>query len=155
MADLQHHLETELKRLEPQWRCGATGLGVEESFAYEKKHLRALPDYFPSLPVKELRTRVRRDGTVYFDYNYYQVDRVYMDKTVLCMHTGQEILIYSSGEEIGRFPCLLGTKGMVRLSEKAIADPALTLSDTVRQWGLEVARRQVMIYQEIIKGRRV
>jgi hypothetical protein len=44
---------------------------------------------------------------------------------------------------------------MVMLSEQAIADKDVYLSDTVRQWALEVAQRQVGIYQEIIQGRRI
>jgi hypothetical protein len=42
---------------------------------------------------------------------------------------------------------------MVRLSEKTLSDPGLVLSDTVRSWALEVARRQVDIYEEILAGR--
>jgi len=153
MADLQGKIEKKLCCLEKTWRCGATGLSVEESFAFEKKHLRPLVESFPALPLRERRTRVRNDSTVFFEWNYYQVSRFYRDKSVLCVNTGQEILIYHEGTQIGRFPHLPGTKGMVMLSEDVIADPELHLSDTVRNWGLEVARRQVMIYQEIIRGR--
>ena len=153
MADLQKRVDEELRRCERQWRCGATGLTVAESFAYEKDYLRALPVHFPLLPLAERRTRVRRDGTVFFGGNYYQVSRVYSDRSVLCMNTGQEIVIYHDGEEIGHFPYLPGTKGMVMLSERVLEDPSLYLSETVRRWGLEVAGRQVAIYQEIIRGR--
>jgi hypothetical protein len=52
-----------------------------------------------------------------------------------------------------RFSYLPGTRGMVRLSEQALQAPEVYLSDVVRRWGLEVACRQVEIYQEII-GRR-
>ena len=69
------------------------------------------------------------------------------------MNTGQEIVIYHDGEEIGHFPYLPGTKGMVMLSERVLEDPSLYLSETVRRWGLEVAGRQVAIYQEIIRRR--
>ena len=153
MADLQKRVSEELRRCERQWRCGATGLTVAESFAYERGHLQPLPVHFPVLPLKERRTRVRRDGTVFFDGNYYQVPGVYVDRTVLCMNTGQEIMMYHDGEEIGRFPYLAGTKGMVMLSEQVLEDESLCLSETVRRWGLEVAGRQVAIYQEIIRGR--
>ena len=38
---------------------------------------------------------------------------------------------------------------MVRLSVQALEDPEIHLSERVRMWGLEVARRQVQIYQEM------
>ena len=44
---------------------------------------------------------------------------------------------------------------MVMLSEHAIEAKDVYLSDTVRQWALEVAQRQVQIYQEIIQRRSV
>ena len=151
LKDLQMQLDTKLEQLESEWRCGSTGLSVGESFRYEKKYLRQLPATFPQLPIKECRTMVRRDGTVYFDGNYYQVPHVYSDKSVLCMHTGDEIRIYHNGDDIGRFSYLPGTKGMVRLSEEAIRQTRVPLSDTVRGWALEVAKRQVEIYHELIR----
>jgi transposase len=153
MQHLQGRIDEETRRCEEQWRCGATGLTVAESFEYEKGHLRALPDPFPLIPLDERRTSVRRDGTVFFGGNYYQVPGIYRRKSVLCVHTGEEIVIYHDGEEIGRFPYLAGTKGMVRLSGHVLEDPELRLSETVRRWGLEVAGRQMAIYQEIIGGR--
>jgi len=105
------------------------------------------------MTLDERRTSVRRDGTVFFRGNYYQVPGIYRRKSVLCVHTGQEIVIYHDGDEIGRFPYLPGTKGMVRLAGHVLEDPELCLSETVRRWGLEVAGRQVAIYQEIIGGR--
>jgi len=71
MADLQASTDEQLTQLEKKWRCGATGLTVTESFAYEHQYLSPLPVQFPRSPVKERRTRVRRDGTVYFSGNYY------------------------------------------------------------------------------------
>jgi hypothetical protein len=62
-------------------------------------------------------------------------------------------MIYHEGQQIGRFPYLPGTKGMVMLSEEAIAAKDVYLSETVRQWALEVAHRQVQIYQEIVQRR--
>jgi len=153
MADLQESIDRKLQELEKEWRCGATGLSVEESFAYEREHLRVLPDHFPVFPLKEKRTTVRHDGIVYFDGNYYQVQKEYRARSVLCINTGEEIIIFHSGQRIGHFPYLPGTKGMVMLSEHAIADRDNYLSDTVRQWALEVAQRQVRIYQEIIQRR--
>jgi len=153
MAELQARTDATLTELEQEWRCGATGLCVAESFAYERPHLRPLPSVFPVLPLKEMRTRVRRDGTVYFDSNYYQVPGAYRDRAVLCVNTGQEIVVWHEGKVVERFSYLPGTRGMVRLSRQALEDPEVYLSDVVRRWGLEVARRQVEIYQEIIRGR--
>jgi len=136
-------------RPETTWRSGATGFSVAESFAYEKEYLRPLPLHFPALPVKESRTRVRRDGTVFFDGNYYHVPGVYRDRAVLCRHTGSEILIDHERDEIGRLAALPQARGMVRLSVQALEDPEIHLSERVRMWGLEVARRQVQIYQEM------
>ena len=153
MADLQARTDALLTELEKEWRCGATGLSVAESFTYEKQHLRPLPSVFPVLPLKETRTRVRRDWTVYFDGNYYQVPGVYRDRPVLCVNTGQEIVVWHESEVLEGFSYLPGTRGMVRLSEQALQAPEVYLSDVVRRWGLEVACRQVEIYQEII-GRR-
>jgi hypothetical protein len=101
------------------------------------------------LPVKESRTRVRRDGTVFFDGNYYQVPGGYRDRSVLCRHTGHEILIDHERAEIGRFTALPQARGIVHLSVQAFEDPGIHLSERVRMWGLEVARRQVQIYQEM------
>jgi transposase len=153
MADLQRKVDKELVVLEKEWRCGATGLTVAESFAYERDHLRALPVHFPSIPLKEKRTTVRKDGTVYFDRNYYQLEGGYRDRSVLCINTGEEITIYYQGDKIGHFPYLPGTKGMVMLSKQAVSGGDNHLSETVRRWALTVARRQVQIYQEIIHRR--
>jgi hypothetical protein len=151
MADLQETVDRELSECERKWRCGATGLSVTESFSYEKKSLKPLPAHFPRLPICEKRTKVRRDGTVYFSGNYYQVLSDYIDRSVLCINTGQQISIFHHGHEIERFPYLPKTKGMLMVSKKAMEDPSITLSDTVRRWGLEVARRQMDIYHEITK----
>jgi hypothetical protein len=153
VLQLQRFIDRTLVDLEEEWICGATGLSIRESFEYEKRFLKPLPESFPELPLKESRTKVRRDGTVYFCGNYYQVPQIYRDKSVLCLHTGQEIRIYHEGDEIERYGYLPGAKGMVRLSEKTLNDPKLILSDTVRGWALEVARRQVGIYEEIRAGR--
>lgn len=149
LEDLTNRARAILEEAETTWRSGATGFSVAESFAYEKEYLRPLPLHFPALPVKESRTRVRRDGTVFFDGNYYQVPGLYRDRAVLCRHTGHEILIDHEGDEIGRFAALPQARGMVRLSAQALEDPEIHLSERVRMWGLEVARRQVQTYQEM------
>jgi len=152
MADLEHQVNAVLDEMSHTWRCGATGLTVAESFTYERQNLRPLPENFPQLPLKEKTSRVRRDGTVYFEGNFYQVPRGYRDHAVLCMNTGTEIQIHHNGRVIGRFPYLPQAKGMVMLSEEALQDEEVHISDTVRAWSLEVARRQVAIYQDIIGG---
>lgn len=154
MEELQNTADAKLEELEKRWRCGATGLTVAESFSYEQKHLRSLPGHFPSLPVAEKRTSVRTDGTVYFCGNYYQVEKRFIGKPVLCIHSGTEIIIYCDGNEIDRHEYLPGTQGLVKLSEKALRDKSLKISGQVRNWGLEVARRQVDIYQEIMNDKR-
>jgi hypothetical protein len=146
MADLQAYTDRMLELAEQEWRCGVTGLSVAQSFENERQQLRPLPADFPAWPLLERQARVRRDGTVWFDGNYYQVPQAGIGKTVLCQHTGTTIVIWSEGEKLGRFEHLPGARGMVRLSEAAVADPGIHLSDTVRFWGLEVARRQVDIY---------
>ncbi len=149
LEDLQARARVILAEAETTWRSGATGFSVARSFEYEKSYLRPLPTHFPPLPVKESRMRVRRDSTVFFDGNWYQVPGIYRDRTVLCRHTGHEILIDHEGTEIGRFAALPQARGMVRLSVPALEDPEIHLSDRIRMWGLEVARRQVQIYQEM------
>lgn len=152
ITDIQEYVDAKLKELEQEWRCGATGLSVAQSFAYEKKFLKPLPEIFLQLPIEEKYTRVRNDGTVYFLENYYQVEGKYIGKQVLCLHTGREIVIFRDGREIGRFPYLPGTRGMVMLSQKALTDSKLFISQQVRDWALEVARRQISIYHEITQG---
>ena len=149
LDDLSVRTRRILEESETTWRSGATGFSVAASYAYEKPYPRPLPLHFPALPVKESRTRVRRDGTVFFDGNCYQVPGVYRDRAVLCRHTGGEIVIDHEGDEIGRFTVLPQAQGMVRLSVQALEDPEIHLSERVRIWGLEVARRQVQIYQEM------
>lgn len=150
MADLQRRADEAIEQLTSQWRSGATGISVAESFAYEQGYLKPLPEHFPVLPLDERRTRVRMDGTVFFGGNYYQVKGAYRGHEVLCVNTGQEIVIYHEGEIIGRFGYLPKAKGMVRLSEEAIVDTGVYLSDRVRGWAVEVARRQVALYHDIV-----
>ena len=150
MADLQRRADEEIEKLASQWQSGATGRSVTESFAYEQQYLKPLPEHFPVVPLDERRTRVRMDGTVFFGGNYYQVRGVYRGHGVLCVNTGQEIVIYHEGGEIGRFGYLPKAKGMVRVSEEAIVDTGVYLSDKVRGWAVEVARRQVALYHDIV-----
>jgi transposase len=151
--DLERQCDAAIEVLEEEWRCGATGLSVAESFRYERRFLRPLPDVFPLFPVREERCRVSHDMTVYFMGNYYQLSRRYVDRWVLCTFTGDEIVIRHEGEELGRFAHLPQSKGMVRLQAGVLMDQEIHMSDTVRNWALEVASRQVEIYHEIIEGR--
>jgi hypothetical protein len=151
LRELQAFIDHELELLKEEWRCGATGLSVKRSYEYEKAYLRKLPDIFPEMPLKEKRTMVRRDATVYFVKNYYQVPQIYAEKSVLCFHTGHEIQIFHGGVEIARHPYLPGTEGMVMLSEKALKTTPIPMSERVRTWALEVASRQVEIYNDLIK----
>ncbi|MBU4306438.1 MAG: IS21 family transposase [Candidatus Aminicenantes bacterium] len=153
IADLQAYSDLQIQELESEWRCGATGLSVQESFAYERSYLRPLPDHFAVLPLAESRRLVRRDGMVFFAGNYYQVHRAYVGKEVLCLHTGREIVIYHDGDELERYEYLPRARGMVRLSAAVLRDPQLHLSEIVRNWGLHVAQRQVAIYHELIDRR--
>jgi hypothetical protein len=73
---------------------------------------------------------------------------------VLCVQTGQQIRIYLEGREVVRHDHLPGTRGMVRLWPAAITGSRRPLSGRVRNWALEVASRQVSIYEEMMTGGR-
>lgn len=149
MQDLQAYCDNELTRLEGVWRSSSTGMLVCDTYSFEQDHLKPLPNDFPLLPVHESYVDVRPDCIVPFAGNTYQVERKYSRCKVLCVNTGSEIEIYYQGEEIGRFPYLPLSKGMLMLSKKALSDPDIHLSKTVREWGLEVAVRQVDYYHQI------
>ena len=150
--ELESWLEEQIRELAKEWRCSATGLSVLESFEYEKKYLRELPEDFPQVVVKERRGKVRNDGTVWFMGNYYQVPQELTGKAVLCMHTGDEIVIYHEGREIVRKPYLPLAKGMVFLDEGSIEESQTKLSGYVKSWALEAASRQIEYYEEILQG---
>jgi transposase len=152
LTELQEYIDRTIENIERRWLCGATGATVEKSYEYEKGFLRPLPGIFPAIPVKELKTVVRRDGTVFFDGNYYQVGQEYSLKGVLCLHSGTKIHIFHGGEEIETYDHLPQAKGMVRLSRPAIESSSTPLSATVRSWALEVAERQVEYYEAIVGG---
>jgi len=153
ISDLQKASDEKLNELEKEWMCGATGYCVADSFSYERKYLNELPLFFPKVPVKESMIRVRNDGTVFFCKNYYQVPLEYRGRDILCMNTGSKILLYHGGVQIEEYDYLPHSKGMVMLSEDVLKDPRMKISDRVRNWGLEVAGRQVEIYHEIGNGR--
>lgn len=151
LDDLQGYIDGKIREIENHWLCGATGAAVEKSYQYERKFLKSLPDIFPAIPIKEARTTVRRDGTAYFDGNYYQVGQEFCDRSVLCVNSGSQIHIHG-GEEIETYYYLPQAKGMVRLSRNAILEAQTPLSPTVRAWALEVAERQVEYYEAISQG---
>jgi hypothetical protein len=95
---------------------------------------------------------VKRDCTVRFRNNYYQVEQRFMGRTVYCVQTRLHIKIYLENELIAQYPYLPQSKGMVMLSEKALRDPGLIVSDWTREKALEVACRQVEIYEQISNG---
>lgn len=152
ISDLQKVSDEKLNNLEKEWQCGATGYSVSDSFMYEQKYLHELPVFFPEVPVKESINRVRNDGTVFFCRNYYQVPAEYRGRDILCINTGSKILLYHRGTRIEEYDYLPNSRGMVMLSADVLRDPRLKISERVRNWGLEVAGRQVEIYHEISSG---
>ncbi len=151
LEDLNDYTDWKIAELEKDWSCSATGMSVQKSFEYEKDYLKNLPQHFPVIPVKEQYCKVRQDGTVAFCNNLYQVPSEYIHKTLLCINTGQRVIIYLDGTEIENYAYLPAAKRMVMLSEKALSDPEIGISDRVRFWGVEVAKRQLDYYQKIIK----
>lgn len=154
IQSIQDELDRLCTRMEAHWRCGATGLPVQESYAYEQRFLRPLPTVFPEIPAAEKRTRVRRDGTVYFQGNYYQLPYRYTNRHVLCQRIGTRIRIYHDGELLRECPYLPEAKGMVHLHRETLETSPIPISDAVRKWALEVAARQIDIYQELTGGAR-
>ena len=153
LQQVQQYLDRTVADLEHEWLSGATGCSVYDSFSFERKALKSLPAHFPPLPVKEQRKTVYKDGLVYFDGNYYQLPAQYRKQKVLCVHTGQKILIYHGNELIADFAVLAGSKNMVRLNPQAIEDDNVHLSKPVRQWAMEVALRQVEWYEQLVQQR--
>lgn len=152
LADLQRTIDLALMELESEQRCGSTGLSVPESFKYELKHLKPLKKISFEYPLQERLATVKRDGTVQFCNNSYQLERRFVGRSVYCVQTRLFIKIYSDNEVIAEHPYLPKSRGMVVLSEKALSDPAVHISSWTREKALEVARRQVDIYEQICNG---
>jgi hypothetical protein len=152
LSHLQKVLDEAVEGEAKRWRCAATGLSVAESWEYEKQFLRALPRHFPKAVVAEKHTTVRDDATVYFLGNYYQVRQELAGKSVLCLHTGQEVSIYHKGTEVAKAPYLPMAKGMLYLNEEAILSAQTPLSKRTQEWAVEVARRQIDYYEKILEG---
>jgi len=152
MSDLQTRIDRAMEELEKEQRCGATGLSVADSWAYERKYLKPLKRIQYDYPIHERLAMVKRDCTVRFRNNCYQVEQRFMGRTVYCVQTRLHIKIYLHNELIAQYPYLPHSKGMVMLSEKALRDPGLIVSDWTREKALEVACRQVEIYEQISTG---
>jgi len=153
LVELQRMIDQAVMELEADQRCGATGRSVTESFAYEKNHMKAYKKVSIELPLKERLIVVGRDATVSFVGNMYQLERRFVGRTVYCIQTRLHVRIYSDNELIEEKPYLPESRGMVVLSKKALSDPAVQVSSWTREKALEVAERQVDIYQKIsIRG---
>lgn len=136
-----------------QWNCPATGTSIQAAYEYEKQHLMSVCDA-PQIPVDTATTKVSKESLVYFRKNWYQIPEGFAGKTVRCINTGTQIQIFSEGELIQSHDYLPGAKNMIRLSRQAIVTATRPLSDLTRQWALEVADRQMDLYQEIAGGLR-
>lgn len=152
LADLQNMIDLAVRELEADQHCGATGLSVTKSFALEQAHLGELKKYFYEPPLQERLVTVKRDCTVQFCANSYQLERRFVGRSVYCVQTRLHIKIYSDNELIAEYPFLPKSKGMVMLSEKALSDPAVPISLWTRERALEVARRQVDFFEQISNG---
>jgi len=152
LADLQHRIDLAVQGLEIDQQCGATGLSVAQSFALEQTHLGPFKKVCYDPPLHERLATVKRDCTVQFCGNSYQMERRFVGRTVYCVQTRLHIRIYSDNDLIAEFPYLPRSKGMVMLSEKALRDPAVHISPWTRTKALEVAQRQVAIYEKICNG---
>ena len=154
MAHLQEYVDHKVPEAMKNWRCPATGRSVADSLAYERTFLRPLPDLFPAIPVKEEKRLVKRDGTVAFCGNAYQLPEAYIGKMVLCTHAGTEIVIHHEGKELFRRPYLPDAKGMLLYNPDAIETSSIPLSPRMKAWALDVARRQIDIYHTITTEKR-
>ena len=152
LSDLQARIDRAMEELEKEQRCGATGLSIADSWAYERKYLKPLKRIQYDYPIHERLATVNRDCTVRFRNNYYQVEQRFMGRIVYCVQTRLHIKIYLHNELIAQYPYLPKSKGMVMLSQKALRDPGLIVSDWTREKALEVACRQVEIYEHISNG---
>jgi len=77
LEDLDREADAKLEELEKEWRCGATGLSVSQSFEYEKVYLKMLPSHFPVLPVAKQRGRayVKNALVLVDELGYQALDR--------------------------------------------------------------------------------
>lgn len=149
LDDLQQYLDQQVVAYEARHTSPATGLPIPQSWYFEQKKLKPLPE---TLPVDSRRMswcKVRKDGTVNFGGNFYQVHHRYVGERVLCIHTGSEIRIEYQSNVLGKWPHLERSRGMLRLSPEVMDDPGSHVSPLVKQWAQETAQRQIDYYHSI------
>lgn len=152
LEDLQGMIDAAVVSLEADQRCGATGLSVPASFAFEQSRLKPCRKVNVELSLREELIVVKRDATVTFAKNTYQLERRFVGRIVYCVQTRLHVRIYADNELIEEHPYLPESKGMVVLSNKALKDPAVLISPWTRSKALEVAHSQVEIYHRICTG---
>lgn len=152
LEQLQQALDQGIATMETSIRSGATGLPVSDSWALEKKALKPLPENLPVDALRQSWCLVRKDGTVTFGKNFYQVPHSLVGERVLCVQTATRIQILHHGELIDSWEVLDQATGMVRLSAKVMQNPINPLSPLTKAWAEETAIRQVEFYQSIIGG---
>ncbi|KGE72376.1 hypothetical protein DC28_04580 [Spirochaeta lutea] len=136
-----------------RWSCPATGTSILEAYEYEKQFLQDVSDA-PRIHLDSASTTVSTESLVYFRGNWYQVPEGHEGKSVRVINTGTEIEVYCEGTVIQTHEYYPGVKNMIRLSREAITLSTRPMSDLTRQWGLEVAERQMDHYQKIVGGTR-
>jgi len=151
LEDATNQVNEALSRYEREWRCGATGTSIAEAYEWEQTHLKALPDPLPRAADAEQRIRVKKDGTLLFQGNSYQVPKDLCQKWVWCRLWSSRLEIWHEGQCVLTHTYQGQARGMVVLHEQVLNDPDLKLSARVRAWSLEVARRQADYYDDIIR----
>lgn len=149
LDELQSWLDERTVVYEVRHQCPATGMPIAQSWYFEQKKLKALPENLPVDARRMAWCKVRKDGTVAFGGNFYQVHHRFVGERVLCIHTGAEIRLEHRGQTLGSWPHLERSKGMLRLSKEVLDDPASPLSPLVKAWAQETAIRQIDFYQAI------
>jgi transposase len=151
LAEVQQFFDDLVTEKISRWNCPATGTSIEAAYEYEKQYLASVGQA-PQIPVDTATTTVSRESLVYFRGNWYQIPEGYARMPVRCINTGTQIQIFHNGKLIQSHDYLPGAKNMIRLSPQAISTTTRPMSDLTRQWALEVAERQMDLYQEIAGG---
>lgn len=149
LQELQSYLDEKVVEYELSRHSAATGLPIAQSWYFEQKRLKPLPETLPVDARRMAWCKVRKDGTVSFGGNFYQVHHRYTGERVLCIHTGNEIRLELKGAVLGEWPHLERSRGMLRLSKEVMDDPSSRLSPLVKQWAQETSVRQIEYYQTI------
>ena len=154
LSDLQTYLDEQTAVYEARHTSPATGLPISQSWSFEQKRLKVLPENLPVDARRIAWCKVRKDGTVAFGGNFYQVSHRLVGERVLCIHTGVDIRLEHRGKELGRWPHLERTKGMLRLTADVVDDPANPLSPLAKAWAQETAVRQIEYYEQVAREAR-